>query len=904
MTTPTIHHFFERALHEAKRYGDDHWVFLREWVQNSRDAGASRIDIRAGVTGQSEWLECVDDGMGMTDHEIKRFLFRLYASSKEVDNESVGFYGVGFWSVLLFEPSWILVESRSGDCGSAYRIDCQALQVESVEPSLSSNGFRVVLHRERRFARILDLESEIRQRLDLYAGPVKPIPSQPQLSLRLNGMTINRELPRPRYLPTDIKRGQIHGSVGFGPKPWVRIYKAGILVRDLTDLHELIPSRGRRFIPSIHGLYPQIALNDDSLNVLMDRRSIYEDAHLKDMVIGCESELKRLEKKVVKTLFPINWINRWLRLWDRGKRHLWKGAAITAGLALISGLWLFDPTPTGPIGFTSANAAKPVTREADIDRVFDDWQEPQIDWLDGPNVIDWNVRLDQAEDLTLVVGHLTQFSPSAGLLPPANEHLPPYPDIKGGQRNIQVKIGLSGSKQQLVLPIPKDMALITDLLGAHSAEVESVLMTSEGLPLIHFSQPPFELIYWVRRDRAPDNRPLPDHLDAPNPWPVRVQSQLDRIQELPDLARRVSEIEKLVTDWVQYARDWRSYQRYQALDLDWAEKVLAVGKGDCDVMNGLCVLMLRSVGIPAYVSVGLQIHRGVAGSNLHAWTTYYIDGWHHLDVSSDHIRPVAGATITDPVRAQPTPSPQEIQPDRAWIATLLAIALLAATGTCFMLVRRRRHPVESDPLNLDAIQVLGEMMETQNDGENASDLAQYIPVMSLTDGRRVSLRQLQKYTQRWTPFIGAKDHPALDLLHRDMWVLDEQCPFVLKLEAHVAETMTLDNCQWLLQSDDPPPALDRVLQVLGRYRNDVDIRFHHGPMGNCEVRLKTSDGKVKTLVAMTAKSSWLRATADLEQSDVGGQVRAGAELLARTVALRPDRHRLMNAIVREIGGAV
>ena len=35
--------FLERALQEAGRYGSDPWVFIRELIQNARDAGAGRI---------------------------------------------------------------------------------------------------------------------------------------------------------------------------------------------------------------------------------------------------------------------------------------------------------------------------------------------------------------------------------------------------------------------------------------------------------------------------------------------------------------------------------------------------------------------------------------------------------------------------------------------------------------------------------------------------------------------------------------------------------------------------------------------------------------------------------------------------------------------------------------------
>ncbi|MEO0815272.1 MAG: ATP-binding protein, partial [Myxococcota bacterium] len=75
--------FRSRALHEGERYGQDPFVFLRELAQNSRDAGADRIDIEFEAVGD-RWRLCFrDDGAGMSFEEAKRYLFRLYASSKE-----------------------------------------------------------------------------------------------------------------------------------------------------------------------------------------------------------------------------------------------------------------------------------------------------------------------------------------------------------------------------------------------------------------------------------------------------------------------------------------------------------------------------------------------------------------------------------------------------------------------------------------------------------------------------------------------------------------------------------------------------------------------------------------------------------------------------------------------------
>src|SRR5581483_499727 len=94
--------FLDRARREALRYGVDPWVFIRELLQNARDAGATTVEITTSETEGTARVVAHDDGQGMTFEHARRYLFSLYASSKEGDREAAGRFGVGFWSVLRF----------------------------------------------------------------------------------------------------------------------------------------------------------------------------------------------------------------------------------------------------------------------------------------------------------------------------------------------------------------------------------------------------------------------------------------------------------------------------------------------------------------------------------------------------------------------------------------------------------------------------------------------------------------------------------------------------------------------------------------------------------------------------------------------------------------------------------
>jgi len=90
----------------------DPYAFLRELVQNSVDAGATRIDVTVELAGgQTAYTRVADDGSGMTRSVLENNLCTLFASTKEGDASKVGKYGVGFVSVLAVEPDQVVVET-------------------------------------------------------------------------------------------------------------------------------------------------------------------------------------------------------------------------------------------------------------------------------------------------------------------------------------------------------------------------------------------------------------------------------------------------------------------------------------------------------------------------------------------------------------------------------------------------------------------------------------------------------------------------------------------------------------------------------------------------------------------------------------------------------------------------
>jgi len=104
----------------------DPMCFLRELVQNSLDAGSSRIEITfellPGATPRKGVMVIhVDDwGEGMNREVIDGQLTRLFSSSKEGDLTKIGKFGIGFVSVFALDPDAVIVDT--GRDGESWRL--------------------------------------------------------------------------------------------------------------------------------------------------------------------------------------------------------------------------------------------------------------------------------------------------------------------------------------------------------------------------------------------------------------------------------------------------------------------------------------------------------------------------------------------------------------------------------------------------------------------------------------------------------------------------------------------------------------------------------------------------------------------------------------------------------------
>ena len=218
--------FAQSARREAQRYGSDSWVFLRELLQNARDAVARRVVISTQQADGRDTITCLDDGLGMSLAHARRYLFTLYASSKEAGRGPAGRFGVGFWSVLLFAPSRITIESRPAS-GAAWRIGLTGNleRFERTAGDLSTHGTRITLERPQ------TLHPLARRVAEAASVAVRGLRSgrQELVSVEVDGRQVNRSLSLPApSLSFDGRTNR--GVVALGSTPRVELYARGLHV--------------------------------------------------------------------------------------------------------------------------------------------------------------------------------------------------------------------------------------------------------------------------------------------------------------------------------------------------------------------------------------------------------------------------------------------------------------------------------------------------------------------------------------------------------------------------------------------------------------------------------------------------------------------------------------------------
>ncbi|MBN2529635.1 MAG: ATP-binding protein [Deltaproteobacteria bacterium] len=810
--------FRSRAIAEGKRYGKDEYVFVREFAQNSRDAGASRISIDTLYQNGVLNIVFTDNGEGMAFAHARRYLFTLYASSKEKEAASAGQFGVGFWSVLLFSPERIVIYSRTAKENWGVEFNQYLDREQPVRSLLQHRGTQVIAcksfdkadadacvssleHALRRYCRFL-------RRNNRSAGP---------LSVLLNGKRIDGPMELSGECAATFSYKDVQGAVALGKTPRVNLYVRGLPVWSGTSLTELqYGATPEAPVSYPQGLAPVYLLNGNRLSVTLDRRSVFDDAALQRTRRIAGREMRKLVAGYLDHIAPAG-------IWGRVeyffsaffddfhfifmKRLLPVFPVVLAVLAVVLGGWLLFPevfqsilggtssdvTPlaagtyySGGVGLTQAY------EQATTDTGVGD----SLNMKYAPAGQTVYFRLQVVEQL-----HVDSGAKSGPLTP----YRRPAP-FRCRQKCVGVSLALDEGVGVYHLPVPT----------GHYIDLESVVL-SEGVDgEILRSQKDDWLFVMRRRNNGgyiqyrsgwvtANLRDSQRWLYYPRvTFPSLYISALERAKKLPSVSQKAQLLSSVVEDAIVYDTAADTVMRYHNFfnsdsGGNWYQFVFSINKGDCDVKNIILLNLLRRLNIPSRLAVGYVGNRGEVEKGKHAWVEYYENGWKVEDATGE----APAGTVSLPAVGMPNGAADVIPQENAvlpkssvrsasqeatanssvealrqakeqrsddladtvlfWVAT--AMGILFAAGIVWVLLRffRAPMPTPSNKQETLAAQMLQAALENSSMNIRGSGLLSRA-ILPTWNGHRISMKQAMKLARREKLYYSSRSNFVTDAL--------------------------------------------------------------------------------------------------------------------------------------------
>lgn len=794
------------AAHGVRNYGTDPWHFLRELVQNARDAGASAIRVQSSVADGREVIAFDDDGTGMGLEHARRYLFRLYASSKRSGERFAGEFGIGFWTVLHFGFERLLVESRTPREAWAVALD-REFAATPATCSLDHRGTRITLSRPTSGASERELRSSVRGALTRYCRCLHQLdqPDRP-LPVLVDGVPLEQGLRLDSPLQLRFRDGQVEGAVGLAAQPRVELYARGLPVWRGLVIDELshVGAPDRYRVELARGLAPVFLLNGRRLRVDATRSAVLDDNRLAQLRGTARRALDRLVRRHLQQQFPRS---PWGRLLDRGRdligalerRHwVYLGGAVLylAALAAVVAIataprWRHTEriAATQPADVVADAAAAASTVDAPGPAGLPSrYTGAQVDAPDPDARHELSYQPPATLWFRLLVAE--KFETERGLVAVEAEPAPRHASYLCRRDCVDVEFRAHVVDRAL-LPLPlgyevepgsvrfEDTAIGPLLFGAAG---ERLVVGPSGVGTLRYRIGPLAP---ARQLSGRERRAL---LELPRamPWPDDLAAALRRGQRLP-LRQRVALAARLTSERIAFDNSVAVRDRYRSAppDGDWLTSVLAIRAGDCDVINGLHVALLRHLGVPARLAVGMVGRAGVSSGGLHAWTEYFDRGWHSVDASQQRpqstvaVAPVplaapapaaAAPTAAAPTTAAPmtpaapveSPRPARQLSRAAWRALLAAAIACVAIGLAIGIWFALRHRQRGDRFERRADegaaqQILVEMLINALAQPAAWRSARPIwshPVLPLLDGGRMAIGRAVRLAQRHQLFAG------------------------------------------------------------------------------------------------------------------------------------------------------
>ena len=651
--------FFARARIEAARYGPDQWIFVRELLQNARDAGATRVDFELSFEDGYTTLRCRDDGEGMSFTHARDYLFSLYSSSKESDGESVGRFGVGFWSVLRFEPDSITIRSRPRSAAAATDLEAWEIRLLADAPVAERRrpemqpGTELLLqragHDPEAARRLVDAA---RQNARYLCRRNSDVP----LEVIVDGQRINApfELPAPR---ARFEVDGARGVVALGDRPRVELFSKGLRVRAASCLEDLLSAERasgltRVSFPSVEGtMAPQVLLESPNLEPLLSRDDARDDPHMRRVVGRAQRELRRLVRRQLDSLRPPGIRERLAELGRRvGEAPVVLQVAgatlVGATLAVFIAPLVWPAPPAGTL--EGPTAPRSLTSYRDLGSSYLGPQVSELDATQAQRVDLAYAPADAELDFSLLVVDAldTQASQLAELT------TEPYRGraCRDAEGCAVVSLGIDVPAGPMRIPVPTGYRLDASSLrfAADPNDPDGVALgplrrTTADEPVVDFARVSRGRIRYRVTALGPS-----DATDFPSTSPVlgadalalppELAREAARLRAIEDREARVSAAVAFVRTRVTYRVDAATAEAHRverARGRDFLERALAISAGDCDVQNGVLAALLRAANVDARLVIGVVGRGGQASPWLHAWIEWRgEDGvWRGADAS-------------------------------------------------------------------------------------------------------------------------------------------------------------------------------------------------------------------------------------------------------------------------------
>ncbi len=715
-----------------REYGPDPWLFLRELAQNSRDAGARRIEIRAYRNDSDrEVIEFIDDGSGMSRQTARDYLFRFYASSKEKAPGASGRFGIGFWSVYRFKPERLRIFSRYGTDYWGTEIDA-AFRVRELPPAEEmARGTWIVLQRPAAFANEDLFVDALTRAASAYCRHLmQRNPARKSLPVSVNGNRISRPLTPPGHFGHTFRGRGIIGGVALGENPEVRVFSGGLPVWRGTSIAELAGDGEQKAFQQLssYGLYPVIWMEYPGIHVNLSRRRPINDARL--------SALRKRGEREIMRLFS--------RILDRGGRRGISGR-IRDGFAAVRfqlrkyvwlkvalALMLLIPAEIVLLRHWLGSRGTPVLNRMtvkDIDYSATTIDDPAVSVVPDLAYSPENAiyfRLFSAEHFDARRGFV--FRPGPG------EACPPR---SGAPGLVHVRLKTRGGPDSL-LPHPPALHVMPSSLKWNSRPLRATLRRNSGACHVDLPGGAVGLLQYACFPAAGNiHMPLDRKIRLSAAvkfaqWPEDIRALFQRAADLP-IPQRVAEIREFVAANLVSKTAPGTVARFRRLEADdWIRRVLQVRSGDCDVINGFTVLLLRQMKIPARLGVGWVGSNGKLVPRLHAWGEYFHGGWHTLDLA------VSPAGVGAGLPQSPPADRGGKQRHRRYWWIALPLCLVLCTMAWLLLRKKRAAPDRRVEEALSRL-VLGALLYPGRWGsQNRIWTSAVLPCLS---GKRISLRQ-------------------------------------------------------------------------------------------------------------------------------------------------------------------